>query len=492
MTMIPPGCRPVRRAAPAVVPSASHTMASSPSPHRVACHLLVGAACCLAPLVPGPVRAEEQAVAPTPEASAPGAAGDPIDPPFDLSSPAAPVPPTSVLELPESAPESLPRPDAATVEADTLAPRLLGAGGNAPLVETSVPGVEGMLLDDLTLGEVPMPFSSGDWFWSGGWYAGVESLWMDRSRNNIKKVILSDVPVVPPNRGRVNYTTGQNQFDISPGARITIGRVLERDALDRDRALEFIWYGGMAWEDNANWNALPGGVFVSPGDPSVPGFNGGTQVDTTNTTDFNSWEFNYRVRRRLGRDQLIMGPNGEWTRHAERGWLPGLLVGVRVGHENESFTMRMSRPGTPARDFNGFYDISTSNWLLGLNLGSELISQSEFFYWGLRGRAAPSLSFASQSQFADGVDRLGPTPRTTYFNDEGAQNFAGFIGDLTFMAGWHISPNFALQVGYDMLWVAGVATYDRQYNLNNTQANDINAGGQAFFQGVSFGFYGSW
>jgi hypothetical protein len=406
-------------------------------------------------------------------------------------SPASPLPPTSVLDLPESAPEWLPRPGAAAVETGRTSPRPLDDGG-APLVETGVPAVEGMLLDDLALGEVPSPFSSGEWFWNGGWYVGMESIWMDRSRNNTKKVILADVPVVPPDRPRVRYTTGQNQYDIAPGARITLGRILERDALDRDRAVEFIWYGGLVSEDNANWNALPGGVFVSPGDPSVPGFNGGTRVDTTNSCDFNSWEFNYRVRRRLGRDQLIMGPNGDWSRHAERGWLPGLLVGVRVAHENESFTMRMSRPGTPPSDFNGFYDISTSNWLLGLNLGAELINQSEFFYWGLRGRTAPALSFATQSQFATGVDRLGPQPRTTAFNDEGDQNFAGFIGDMTIMAGWHLSPNFSLQVGYDILWVAGIATYDRQYNLDNTQFNDINAGGQVFYQGISFGFYGSW
>lgn len=477
-------------------------MASIPLPHRLACRLLLGAACLTAAAPPGALRAQETVDGAAPAAL--DAADAPVVPTFDLSdpgpsSPSAPsvtpapsLPPASVLELPGSAPESLPRPAASAVDAGGVPPGLFGDGGGGPLVETAMPGVEGMLLDDLALGEVPSPFSSGDWFWSGGWYVGVESLWMDRSRNNTKKVILSDVPVVPPNRGRVNYTTGQNQYDIAPGGRITLGRILERDALDRDRALEFVWYGAMAWEDNANWNALPGGVFVSPGDPSVPGFNGGTQVDTTNSSDFNSWEFNYRVRRRLGRDQLVMGPNGDWSRHAERGWLPGLLVGVRVAHENESFTMRMSRPGTAPRDFNGFYDISTSNWLLGLNLGGELINQSEFFYWGLRGRAAPALSFATQSQFADGVDRLGERPRTTYFNDEGAQNFAGFLGDLTIMTGWHLSPNFAVQVGYDILWVAGIATYDRQYNLNNTQANDINAGGQVFYQGFSFGFYGSW
>jgi hypothetical protein len=187
-----------------------------------------------------------------------------------------------------------------------------------------------------------------------------------------------------------------------------------------------------------------------------------------------------------------MSPSGSWAKHAERGWLPALLVGVRFAHANEYFSMLTTRPGTAPADFSGLYNIGTSNWLLGLNLGTELISQSEFFYWGLRGRVTPSLSFASQRQAAAGVDAItGPVERTA-FTDRGSQNFAGFIGDLTLLAGFHITPNFAFQTGYDFLWLAGIATTERQYNINDTAFNDIDAGGQALLQGLSFGFYGSW
>jgi hypothetical protein len=60
------------------------------------------------------------------------------------------------------------------------------------------------------------------------------------------------------------------------------------------------------------------------------------------------------------------------------------------------------------------------------------------------------------------------------------------------MAGWNITPNFALQVGYDFLWVAGMATATRQFNLDNRDVNAIDVGGQTFYNGVSFGFNGSW
>jgi hypothetical protein len=68
----------------------------------------------------------------------------------------------------------------------------------------------------------------------------------------------------------------------------------------------------------------------------------------------------------------------------------------------------------------------------------------------------------------------------------------GFIGDLTLMAGWNITPNFALQVGYDFLWVAGIATATRQFNLDQRDVRPLDAGGQTFYNGLSFGFNGSW
>ena len=105
----------------------------------------------------------------------------------------------------------------------------------------------------------------------------------------------------------------------------------------------------------------------------------------------------------------------------------------------------------PSSTFGGNYVINASNWLLGLNLGGELISQNEFYYWGLRGRAAPALSFASTNQSAFGVNtQVQPGAATTIsFSDQATRTGAGFIGDLTLLAGWQIKPNFSLQVGYD-------------------------------------------
>jgi hypothetical protein len=363
----------------------------------------------------------------------------------------------------------------------------------AELLDVSARAVDGMRIEEFAMDEMPFEASSGRWFWNGGWYASGEAVWLDRSRNN-RKVVAIDEPLLgsPRQLPRI-YTTSAQQFDVAPGARVLFGRALGRDSLDRDQYLEFQWYGGFQWEDDDGWNALPDGQFVTPLNVFAPGFNGATRYTTQSNTDFNSWEFNYRLRRRLGRDKLVMSPNGDWSKHAERGWLPGLIVGARVAHINDIFAMQSSIPQVPEADFGGSYRVATSNTLLGLNLGAELISQNEFYYWGLRGRAAPCISFAEQSQTGIGTapDQQGGQVNFRV-DDRGSQNFAGFLGDLTFLAGWNITPNFSVQAGWDFLWVAGIATAPRQFDLDDTEINYIDAGGQMFFMGASLGMTASW
>lgn len=386
-----------------------------------------------------------------------------------------------------------PQPTEAAVAETLPAPPRLADPTPADNAVVSQPGLmdvsalDGMLIDDGALDEMPFEASSGRWFWNGGWYVGGESLWMDRSRNN-RRIIAADIGTRD-----VVYTSFAQPFNVAPGARATIGKSLGRDYLDRDRFVEFVYYGGMTYEDADGWNGVFGNSLFTPLDYGAPGFNAAGTYATTLNSDFNSWEWNYKLRRRLGRDQLVMSPGGNWTRHAERGWLPALIIGTRLANVNEDFSFTSLRPGTPTDQFGGRYVINTGNWLLGANLGGELISQNEFYYWGLRGRAAPALSFANTSQSALGVNTTQQGARgTTNFSDEASRTGAGFIGDLTLFAGWQITPNFSLQVGYDFLWVAGMATATRQFNLDNRDNNAIDVGGQTFYNGLSFGFYGSW
>ncbi|MFM8708755.1 MAG: hypothetical protein ACKOHK_11940, partial [Planctomycetia bacterium] len=325
-------------------------------------------------------------------------------------------------------------------------------------------------------------------------------LMMSRSRN-YRRVMGYDPKVVGypvlsrvPNLAGTFVTTGV-PWDLAPAARLTIGEHLGRDYLDRDQSLEFTYSGGLSFFIRDSYNALPGSFLVTPlaGTilPGLPGFTGAQTYESTIGSNYNSMELNYKLGRRLGRDQLIMSPNGGWARQAERGWLPAFLIGTRVANVNETFTFDSSRPPAQTGRFDGYYNIQTQNWLWGLNLGGELISKNEFYYWGLRGRVTPAISFAANQQEAAGINTLPPVNNSFSWRQAADQIGPGFIGDLTLLAGWQVTPNFAVQAGYDFLWVAGIATATRQFNLDNVRPNSIDAGGQAFYIGLSLGIEGS-
>jgi len=373
--------------------------------------------------------------------------------------------------------------------------------------EVSARAADGLRVQDFEWEEMPNEISSGKWFSSGQWYGSAEVLMMNRSRN-YRRVMGYDPSVVglyPGQRTNLagTFVTTGIPWDLVPGARLTIGEHLGRDELDRDQSLEFTYYGGLSFFVSDSYNAMPNSFLVTPlAGTILPGLPGFTYAQTYNSTigsNYNSIELNYKLNRRLGRDQLIMSPNGGWSRHAERGWLPAVLIGTRVASVNETFTFASSRPNTSASIYSGTYDIQTQNLLWGLNLGGELISRNEHYYWGLRGRVTPAVSFAANQQQAAGVNTLPAPPSTTTvargafsWRQAADQIGPGFLGDLTILGGWQVTPNFAVQIGYDMLWVAGIATATRQFNLDNVRPNSIDGGGQVFYNGLSMGLEGSW
>ena len=376
------------------------------------------------------------------------------------------------------------------------------------LDEVSARAADGIRLPDFSLEEMPDEASSGQWFSSGRWYGSAEVLVLSRSRN-YRRVMGYDPSVVGfpnpslrPNLAGTFVTTGV-PFDLVPGARITLGEHLGRDDLDRDQSLEFTYYGGLSFFVRDNYNAMPSSFLVTPlaGTilPGLPGFTYAQTYEATIGSNYNSVELNYKLDRRLGRDQLVMSPNGGWTKHAERGWLPAVLIGTRVANVDESFTFASTRRDATPSQFAGSYNIQTQNWLWGLNLGAELMSQNEFFYWGLRGRVTPAVSFAANQQAAAGVNTLPPPPSATQiargafsWRQVADQVGPGFLGDLTILGGVQVTPNFRVQVGYDFLWVAGIATATRQFNLDNVRPNSIDGGGQILYNGLSMGCEGSW
>ncbi|MFM8891472.1 MAG: hypothetical protein ACKOTB_07590, partial [Planctomycetia bacterium] len=248
-----------------------------------------------------------------------------VDEPFEPLT----MPASTALPEPVAMPAPLAVPGAGMMQ---------GAVAAEVLDEVSARSADGLWMDELDFEEMPFEASSGSWFSSGRRYGSAEILWMNRSRN-YRRVLGYDPTMVSVRNPAMQtnlagtFTTTGVPFDLSPAARLTIGEHLERDSLDRDRSLEFTYYGGQSFFLRDSYNAMPGSFLVTPlaGTivPGLPGFTFAETYESTNGSIFNSMELNYTLGRRLGRDQLVMSPSGGWSRHAERGWLPSLLVGTR-------------------------------------------------------------------------------------------------------------------------------------------------------------------
>lgn len=396
----------------------------------------------------------------------------------------------------------------------------------AEVLESPLAMGEGMPLEEFPAERMPYEASSGGWFGTGDYYGSAEILFMSRGRQ-YRRILGYDSAFLqlPPTERYAVFknkqgllTTDALPYNVSPGARITLGEYLGRDYLDRDRSIEFTYYGGMSFFQQDAWNSVINNTYqtylVTPLSDATPGFTGAQQFLTTSSSIFNSMEVNYKIHRRLGRDQMVMVPNGDWTRHAERGWLPSIFFGTRLANYNETFSFSGRAYDQPLSTFGGDYLIQSQNWLWGFNMGAELISRNEFFYWGLRGRAAPAIAFDGTQQqmnarnngyqapnaipkqgeptYPGGPNREAFPTGSEVWKMAGQQIGPGFLGDMTLLAGWNFTPNSSIQVGYDFLWVAGVATATRQFNLNKIKHNQIDPGGQVFLQGFSFGYNRSW
>src|SRR5262249_3028608 len=100
--------------------------------------------------------------------------------------------------------------------------------------------------------------------------------------------------------------------------RTTLGHFLFRDSLNRDHTVEFTGMGGGEWEQNRVMTSEdPFGLFVPFRiDGGNISFDGSSRQTVDYSSNLKSFEANYRVKQRLGHDQLIMDPNGSWHRAA--------------------------------------------------------------------------------------------------------------------------------------------------------------------------------
>lgn len=316
--------------------------------------------------------------------------------------------------------------------------------------------------------------SSGDWLRNGHWYAEQSVVYVSRTAN-----IKNDVRLAiefPALLGDENTLDIGLDLGYEPGLRSTLGRYLGRDARNRNHSVEFTFLGLAHWQFGQSITAETAGTLTQVIDPLavVPVFDDSDFQGFTQSSDFNSYEVNYRIERRLGRDRMVYTRDSCWVREATPALLCSAFAGIRVAIVNERINWTASNVLG-----NGSYVVVTHNNMVGPQVGADLFYERAYWRAGMRTQMGGLVNWASQSTTV----RILTDSRDEFVKD----HTLAFVGGFSFIGEYRFRPSFGLRVSYDLLWATDLALAQNQINFFPSTPPEISASHSLFFQGVSLG-----
>ncbi len=320
--------------------------------------------------------------------------------------------------------------------------------------------------------------SSGAWIRTGCWYGDVAATYIGRSA-----AVKNDIKMSFDFFSQQNVIASQQDMGYQPGLNITLGRYLGRDSQNRDHSVEFTFLGLNHWQFSKSITAVQSGSILLSLDSAAnpPVFEGSDFQSLNQTSDFNSYEFNYRVDRRLSRDRMVYSRDSTWTREATPGWVCSFISGIRTVIVNDRlYWFAQNSLGT------GNYTVMAHNNLVGPQVGGEFFYDRAYWRLGIRGKAGALVNFASQSSTVQILDGNGD-PLSPNRNEYAKDHSMSFVGGVTFLGEYRFRPNLGLKASFDMLWVTDLALAQNQLTFFPSTPTQISASHQLFFNGFSLG-----
>ncbi len=329
----------------------------------------------------------------------------------------------------------------------------------------------------------PAPVASTEaWVQRGLWYTQQDVVVLGRARN-LKRFL----------SGKTNsdeiMTTASASLGFAPGARLTLGRFLGSDDRNRDYNMEFTFYGLFEYDGASQLNSTPGSgdnqIRLIP-DINYPGYNFANYHQAHYEADFNSYELNFFRIDRLGRDRMLLSPNGEWIREANPRFVNTYMLGLRYIRVNEGYSF-ISRGPDPTI-LAGDYYVRTHNDMLGPQFGFDFSSQHSFWRFGVLGKIAGLVNFADQNSYVHIVDTDAPPDR---FERAARENLT-FMLETNIHAEYMLRTNCKLRTSWDMIFLQGIATAPSQITFNPVTPAQIKTSDHVIATGLSFGFELTW
>jgi hypothetical protein len=325
-------------------------------------------------------------------------------------------------------------------------------------------------------GCAPLFESSGTWLRRGFWYAEGDYMLMNRSWD--RKGLLfafeggtSSAPGFTPG-GTPGFGTvlALNPLVIDgskPGAdgmaRVTLGRFLFRDGKNRDHNLQATYFGGGSWKQNSAIEASSAdGLNVNDFIDRVnPSFDGAESMAFDYETGLDSFETNYIVKARMGRDQMVLQPDGHWVRSANTSQTYAFLAGFRYLNLTDVLNITAERDPDDDASQGGNYFVDSDNNLLGGQFGVTVAHETARWSAGLNAKAGSFWNRMNlNSQFLAGPE-LVPSRGTT----DVAEDNLSFVAEAEVLLKWHLRPNLSLRAGFELLYVDSVALAPHQVNF---------------------------
>ncbi|MDO7683194.1 MAG: hypothetical protein MUQ52_11980 [Pirellulales bacterium] len=284
------------------------------------------------------------------------------------------------------------------------------------------------------------------------------------------------------------FTTRSMQPATAPGVRLFYGE-LGPDCMGWEVGYLGV-YGMFGAVDRSSFTDS----LVIPGDlgGNTPGWTTADEVRPTYASSLNTVEaniFTYRCCPECSSDTLLWSHLGNKPVCHCSNWLFGFRwAGLEEQADLNVLCCRVSN------DVFTSYSVRTSSQMLGPQVGFR--GRRQWNNWAVEGWAKAMLAGTLLSSNADPIfSSLAPTAiirPARRLTDAGV----GFLGDLNYTVSRRLSDMWWLRLGYNMIWLSGVALAPDQWDFTNQLptlgGTTLVGGGGVFLHGANLGLEARW
>ena len=304
---------------------------------------------------------------------------------------------------------------------------------------------------------------------SGRWWVQADVLFLDRIGNGCDQVLAFDTH----SPESAVMSTKDLDFSMDPGWRVLLGfRPDPSGSLGCCSALEFSYFGVYGWKDSV--------TAVGDQNLRIPGDLG---LAANNFLFADEIRAVYRSRLNNVEANCVKSCFTDCYTQID------FLLGFRFLALNEEFSLI----GTDLAEGTSSYDISTSNYLYGLQMGGRMTRQMQRWALQFTGKAGVFLNDARQSQVVTDFPDF-PDPFVHRLVPGVSRTSAAMLGEVDLTLVRQITDVWSARLGYSVLGVGGLALAPDQldFTLTPVSGTGVSTDGFVLFHGVHAGLEAAW